>query len=177
MKKLFFFALAFAFAVAAKPVQAQGNLLKANLLSPLLQTGSFYFEHVIKGDKSLQLGVFFTKLDDLSGYGITPEYRVYLSDTPAPDGFYVAPFLGFMKFKVDNGNDGFGYKGKTTNFGGGLIAGRQWIFKQKVSFDIFLGPEYTVSNAKAEYGNKEDIEEAAYNGWLPRAGVALGFKF
>ncbi|WP_066507519.1 DUF3575 domain-containing protein [Rufibacter sp. DG15C] len=176
MKKLFLLALVCALAVTAKPVQAQNNLIKTNLLTPFIQTGSFYFEHVIKEDKSLQLGVFFTKIGDLSGYGITPEYRVYLSDTPAPDGFYVAPFVSFMNFKVEGG-DFDDYKGNATNFGGGLIAGRQWIFKEKVSFDIFIGPEYTAGSVKAEYGDEEQIEDAAYNGWIPRAGIALGLRF
>ncbi|WP_345166770.1 DUF3575 domain-containing protein [Nibribacter koreensis] len=177
MKKLFLMALVCALAITAKPVQAQNTLIKANLLTPLFQTGSFYVEQVIKEDKSVQLGVFFTQIADVSGYGITPEYRVYLSDTPAPDGFYVAPFLSFMKFTIEDKDPDYGYKGKSTNFGGGLIAGRQWIFKEKVSFDIFIGPEYTNGNITVERGTEEQIDDAGYNGWLPRGGIALGLRF
>lgn len=179
MKKIFFLALLGCFAVASKPAQAQDNLLKVNLLAPLLSTGSFYYERVVDDTKSAQLGLFFTKFEELSGFGVTPEMRFYLSETPAPDGFYVAPFLSFMRFTVedDHYEELESYKGTTTNFGGGLVAGRQWIFKERISFDIFLGPEYTTGTIKVESGNKEDIESAALDGFIGRAGISLGLKF
>jgi hypothetical protein len=175
MKKLYFLALFGCFFLFQNGAQAQ-NLVKANLLAPLLQTGSFYYERVIDDTKSAQLGLFFTKFEELSGFGVTPEFRFYLSETPAPDGFYVAPFLGFMRFTVEDTDFG-SYKGTSTNFGGGVVAGRQWIFKDRVSFDIFIGPEYTSSSVKVENGNKEDIEDAAFSGWIGRGGISLGLKF
>ncbi|WP_207433737.1 DUF3575 domain-containing protein [Sabulibacter ruber] len=180
MKKLFFIALLGCFAFLSKPVQAQNNLVKLNLLAPLVSTGSFYYERVLDDSKAVQLGVFFTKYDELSGFGVTPEYRFYLSDTPAPNGFYVAPFLSFMRFTVESDEDFFSegsYKGSMTNFGGGLVAGRQWIFKDRVSFDIFLGPEYTTGSVKVESGDEDDIQSAGLSGFIGRAGISLGLKF
>ncbi|ALI98978.1 DUF3575 domain-containing protein [Rufibacter tibetensis] len=180
MKKIFFIALICSFAFMSKPVQAQNNLVKANLLAPLVATGSFYYERVLNDSRSVQLGLFFTKYEELSGYGVTPEYRFYLSETPAPNGFYVAPFLSFMRFTIEGEDDLFDgerYKGTTTNFGGGLVAGRQWIFKDRVSFDIFLGPEYTGGTAAVEIGNEDQIKDSGLNGFIGRAGISLGLKF
>ncbi|WP_205504281.1 DUF3575 domain-containing protein [Rufibacter psychrotolerans] len=184
MKKLFFVALLAAFACLSKPAQAQNNLVKLNLVTPLLATGSFYYERVINDSRSAQLGVFFTKFDELSGYGVTPEYRFYLSETPAPNGFYVAPFLSFMRFTVEGDEEYFdgynsysSYKGSMTNFGGGLVAGRQWIFKDRVSFDIFVGPEYTGGSVKVEVGNEDQISDAGLGGFIARGGISLGLKF
>jgi hypothetical protein len=31
-------------------------------------------------------------------------------------------------------------------FGGGVVIGKQWIFKEKISLDIFIGPQYSVGD-------------------------------
>lgn len=175
MKKLLFIAVLSALAFVCKPAQAQNNVIKTNLLTPFVQTGSFYYERVLSDSKSAQLGLFFTKIGIFSGYGITPEFRFYLSEEPAPEGFYVAPFASFMRFDVDQPEIGF--KGKMTNFGAGIIVGRQWIFKEKVAFDIFIGPEHTTGNVKVEFGDPDQADTGTFDGFIPRAGVSLGLKF
>ena len=72
--------------------KAQNTVIKANLLSPLVRTGSFFIEHKLNDNSSIQLGLLYTgnTWDDtkIRGWGITPEYRFYLSDSPAPKGFF-----------------------------------------------------------------------------------------
>ncbi|WP_192822541.1 DUF3575 domain-containing protein [Rufibacter sp. LB8] len=178
MKKALLLALFGGLLFFGKPVQAQNNLLKVNLLAPLVSTGSFYYERVLGDSRSIQVGAFFTKFEELSGYGITPEYRVYLSDEPAPAGFYVAPFASFMSFTIESDEDYMNdFKATARNFGGGLVVGRQWIFKEMVSFDMFIGPEYTVGNMEFISGDREQAESANLTGWIGRAGISVGLKF
>ncbi|MCH7515381.1 MAG: DUF3575 domain-containing protein, partial [Bacteroidetes bacterium] len=67
----------------AYPVKAQQNVVKMNFLSLIVKTFNVSYERVIDENNSFQLGVLYTgaKIGDtkLTGFGITPEYRFYLS--------------------------------------------------------------------------------------------------
>ena len=88
----------------AYPVKAQQNVVKMNFLSLIVKTFNVSYERVIDENNSFQLGVFYTgaKIGDtkLTGFGITPEYRFYLSETEAPNGVYVAPYLRYNNLEL-----------------------------------------------------------------------------
>jgi hypothetical protein len=158
--------------------QEKSNNLKINILSPIASTLNLQYEHVIKKDQSFQLGFFYTGYSNsgtkISGFGITPEYRFYLSDDAAPKGVYVAPFLRYQNYDLtDDLND----KGTLSTFGGGLILGRQWVFKDKISLDLFIGPQYNSGSVSASSGSSGNFSVGSVNGFGVRAGVCFGILF
>jgi len=180
MRKIQFLAVV-AFAVMANVAVAQTNAIKINILSPVARTFNIAYEKAISETGSFQLGFYYTgaKSGDLklSGFGITPEYRFYLSQTPAPNGFYVAPFIRYTNYKLtyDDGTDKA--EGTLTSFGGGVVVGRQWVFKERVTFDIFIGPKYQSTDTKTDSGDANDLTINAFNNFGIRGGVTLGLAF
>lgn len=158
--------------------KAQKTVVKANLLSPLVRTGSFFVEHQLNDNSSIQLGLLYTgkTWDDtqIRGWGITPEYRFYLSDSPAPKGFFVAPYARYLHFELENEANN---KAKMNGLGAGLIIGQQYIFKDRVSFEWFFGPAYTNIDLDVESGVEDDFETGSWDGFTLRAGITLGIVF
>lgn len=156
---------------------AQSNVLKLNILSPIVKTFNVSYEKKVSPTGSLQLGFFYTGYSDggesFKGFGITPEYRAYLSDTEAPDGFYVAPFVRYQTFDAE---DDLGNAGTLSGFGGGLVIGRQWIFKEKFALDLFIGPSYVSSSFKQTAG-ADEIGTDTFDGFGLRFGVNFGLGF
>ena len=169
-----------AFAVMANVAMAQTNAIKINILSPVARTFNIAYEKAISESGSLQLGFYYTgaKAGDtkISGFGITPEYRMYLSQTPAPNGFYVAPFLRYSSLTLTSTIDGQKSEGTLSNFGGGVLVGRQWVFKEKVTFDLFIGPRYQSGSVKVKSGS-DNFETGFFNGFGVRGGITLGIAF
>jgi tetratricopeptide (TPR) repeat protein len=56
-----------------------------------------------------------------------------------------------------------GSKGTLSTFGGGLILGKQWLFKDKVVLDLFIGPMRYLQK-KVEAGDIEGAKEVM--GWI-----------
>ena len=160
-------------------IKAQETLIKVNLLSPLVRTGSFFVEHKINDNSSVQLGLFYTgkTWDDtkVRGWGITPEYRFYLSDSPAPEGFFVAPYLRYFNFDLEEKFDN--NEAKLNSIGGGLIVGQQYIFKKRVSFEWFIGPSYSNIDLDVKTGKTDDFDTDTWEGFSLRAGITLGLAF
>lgn len=156
--------------------QAQSNVIKINIFSPIVRTLNMQYERKITSNGSFQLGFYYTGYSventKFSGLGITPEYRFYLSNMDAPQGVYVAPFLRYQSFTLSKGND----KGTLTTMGGGLILGKQWIFKEKIALDIFLGPSYSSGDVKVTSG-ADSFNINAFSGFGLRTGVCFGFAF
>lgn len=190
MKK---FLLAASLLLAAGAASAQDNVVKVNILSPIFGTGSFFFEHKLSASSSIQLGALFTNwnVDDntnVTGFAITPEYRFYLSETKeALRGFYVGPFLRYQNLTLKY-TDTF-YNGTNTSpqkseaslntFGGGVLIGHQWIFKQRFSLDTFLGPSYnggSESYKNSSFNNGMDDADL-FKGFGIRTGVTFGLAF
>lgn len=177
MKKLLIVALIFSSASAF----AQQNAIKVNILSPVVKTINVSFEHAISEKGSLQLGFFYTgiKVSDIkySGFGITPEYRIYLSESPAPEGFYVAPYARYQKLTLSTTvNDS---KADFSAIGGGLVIGKQWIFSERVTLDIFLGPNYSSGTVKVTSGSEDEFNSLSggFDGFGIRTGITLGIAF
>ena len=178
MKKVSVIAFFVCLMAAANTVQAQ-SVVKINILSPVVRTINLSYEVAISENGSFQLGFFYTGYKDdvtkFSGFGITPEYRFYLSETTAPEGFYVAPFLRYRRFTVENVETDS--EGTYSPFGGGLIIGKQWIFKDKISLDLFLGPQYSSGDVKLSSGDEGDLDLGVFDGFGLRTGITLGIKF
>ena len=173
--KLFFLAL-----LVAAPlfVQAQENVFKINIFSPVVKTLNVQYERAISESGSLQLGFFYTGFSvsetKFSGFGLTPEYRIYLSDTPAPAGVYIAPFVRYQNFNISE--ESTSSEGTYSSFGGGLIVGKQWIFKERIALDIFIGPSYSAGNVKVTSGS-DSFDVGAFDGFGVRTGICLGIGF
>jgi hypothetical protein len=155
------------------------SVIKINILSPIVKTLNLSYEHALNESSSFQLGFFYTGWSNdatkFSGFGITPEYRFYLSETPAPEGVYVAPFVRYQKFNLEDKeftND----EADFSSFGGGLVIGKQWIFKEKISLDIFLGPAYSSGKVSGE-SSDGSWDTDAFDGFGLRTGITFGIKF
>lgn len=99
-----------------------------------------------------------------TGYAITPEFRFYPGkkvEHQAPHGFYIAPYARYGSFSMNTSitipSDtaanfvGGPIDAKITysGFGGGLMFGAQWVFKNHISLDWWiLGLHYGSSNVK-----------------------------
>ena len=170
--------LAFFVLVSMPFVKAQNTVIKGNLLSPLVRTGSFFLEQKLNDNSSLQLGVLYTgkTWDDtkVRGWGITPEYRFYLSDSPAPEGFFVAPYARYLNYSLETDDN---LEADMTGIGGGLIIGQQYIFKKRVSFEWFFGPGYTNIDLDEKSGTEDDFDTDHWDGFTLRAGITIGITF
>ncbi len=147
----------------------------------MVSTLNLSYENAFSEDKSFQIGFFYTgvKIIDtrFSGFGITPEIRFYLGDDAAPQGFYAAPFLRYQSFKLTEPNT----TGSATlsTFGLGVTVGKQWIFKEKFSLDLFIGPSYSFGDIKIDNGaNSESYSTGALgSGFGIRTGLTFGLAF
>lgn len=156
----------------------QKSVVKLNIFSPLVKTFNVSYEQKFNATSSGQLGFFYTgySVNDtkFSGFGITPEYRFYLSETEAPQGVYLAPFIRYSSFKLEEKTTNS--KGDFTAFGGGVIIGKQWIFKERVSLDIFIGPSYSSGSVKVTSGT-DSFDKGVFDGFGIRTGLTLGLAF
>jgi outer membrane autotransporter protein len=165
------------------------NVIKLNFLSPVVKTLNLQYEHALGAKNSFQLGLFYTgaKSGDvsLSGFGITPEYRMYFSEEKdAPAGFFLAPFIRYQNFTLkadvlDNNFQTVEGKASLSAFRPGLLVGYQWLFSGKVSFEMFIGPAYSISSYKitSDYGKEEDFSLNGNDGFGIRTGFAIGIAF
>lgn len=161
---------------------AQKTTVKANILSPLVRTGSFFVEHSVKEGMSVQLGGFYTGATsgttNLKGFGVTPEVRFYLSENAEKEmtGFYLAPFVRYqnLDLTIDDVEGSAEFEG----FGGGFTVGGQWILKKNIVIDTFIGPKYGTTSLTVKDGaTEEDFDLGNFGGFGLRAGVSLGIAF
>lgn len=163
------------------PIYAQTsqNVFKVNLLSPLLRSGSFFYERAINEDVSLQLGFFYSgatiSQTTFRGFGITPEARYYLSEKPAPAGVFVAPYLRYQSFSLTGEESS--NEATYSSFGGGLLIGTQAIFKDRISLEAFIGPSYSSGSLKVTSGDADDFNTGVFDGFGVRFGVTVGLAF
>lgn len=160
------------------------NVLKVNILSPIFRTLSTFYEHAINPKNSVQIGVLYTGFSIINtqfrGFALTPEYRFYFSDSKeAPQGFYLAPFLRYQNFKLtltDNTNKP---SANFSSFGGGLVAGHQWLFSDIVTLDLFLGPAYNSNSIKVNDNSvtEDDFNIGSFSGFRLRTGITVGVAF
>jgi hypothetical protein len=180
MKRIAILLLVLGFAVTSfsqdqSTVAPEKNVMKVNTLALIIRTGAVFYEREISDLTSVQLGIAYMnyKIDELhlDGFGITPEFRFYIRKN-ALDGFYVGPYLRYNNFGFDDNNSTGRYKA----FGGGVLFGRQWIFKKGFVIDLFFGGHYTNSNITLTSGS-EPPDFTRIEGFSLRTGFALGFAF
>lgn len=191
--------------LGAAKAQAQTNVLKIDIFQPIVNTAALSYEHKLSETSSFQLGVSITSnykessyyVNGMSGerkssgFGLMPEYRFYLSEKhPAMEGFYVAPFLRYQYLnqtgKQENYDPTTGYSTlrdvdvSLNAFGGGVVVGRHWIFKQRFSLDAQVGPSYMVAGVSS---NNAGIGRGDFLGFYDdinygiRGGVTFGIAF
>jgi len=154
------------------------NAIKTDLFSPFLRTGVLKYERAFTKDISVQLGFFYTGYSPgdteakLRGFGITPEFRFYLSDTPAPVGTYLAPNFRYMSQKAEDPT--INEIATLTSYGLAINLGKQWMLKDIILIDIWVGPAYNFRTLDDPSG-EVDVEGA--DGFGIRLGLALGIAF
>jgi hypothetical protein len=154
------------------------NAVKTDLFSAFLRTGVIKYERAFNDDLSAQLGFFYTGYSPreteatLNGWGITPEFRLYLSNTPAPHGTYLAPNVRYMNLTAEDPT--VNESATLTSFGIAFNLGRQWVLKDIVLIDGWVGPAYNFRTLDDPSG-EVDVEGA--DGFGIRLGLALGILF
>ncbi|MGY3091238.1 outer membrane autotransporter protein [Hymenobacter sp. UYAg731] len=178
---------------SAAAAQAQSNVIKLNTVSLALQTGSFFFEHQVNSDHSLNLGLFVTNYSSSSGgtfshktqwtgFGLTGEYRIYTGGE-ALHGFFIGPYLRFQNYNYTETSSFLGGapvddKATLTTFGGGGVLGWQCLIRNRVSIEPFLGLGY----AAGDVDNLEDNHgtltvQNGIRGVEVRLGLNVGIAF
>lgn len=164
--------------VKAQDGSTKMNNFKINMFSPIVKTGSFFYERKLNDNSSAQLGVGFTAYNRegirINGIFFTPEYRFYLSNSKdAMEGFYVGPYVRYQNLKIEDTEQN---KATLSTFGGGLLIGNQWIFSNIVSLDVFIGPNYNSGTVKVTNGTDPDVP-GSFQGFGIRFGTTLGIAF
>lgn len=178
MKKIVL--LAFSMLILSAGLSAQKmNTVKTDLFSAFLRTGVLKYERAFNENMSAQLGFFYTGYSprdtesSLNGFGITPEFRYYLSDTPAPNGTYLAPNFRYMKLNVEDpvANE----SGTLTSLGFAINLGKQVVLKDIIVIDAWVGPVYAFRSVDASGELETGISDV--DGFGVRLGIAIGIAF
>ncbi len=176
-------------------VCAQGrNAVKFNLLSPLVQTTSFFYEREFTKEQGkvygIQLGLNYTNFSvghaKYEGFGWTPEARIYPFES-SDFKVYLAPFAVYQKADLEvttydaNSVESVDHA-NFSKLGGGIVFGGKYLFKNIAILDIFLGPAYVSDNIDVESGQEEnfahfDLAIGTLSGYGLRAGIAVGLAF
>ncbi|RYY83737.1 MAG: DUF3575 domain-containing protein [Chitinophagaceae bacterium] len=173
--------LALGLAAVAFGAQAQkSNAIKANIFSPIVKSGSFFYERKINEKMTGQIGVGFTAYNKtdvgFNGIFITPEFRYYLTGE-ALDGVYVGPFVRYQNLKISDESSSSKENATLSTFGGGAVIGRQWLFGNIVTLDIFIGPSFNTGKIKYDDGNGNTEVPGSLNGFGVRTGLTVGVAF
>ena len=124
---------------------AQESVLKFNPIGLLLGTGKVTYEKVLTEGSSVELSLTYQRLDlgelfgKVGGLGGQGKYKIYFQKE-APDGWYVAPAVGYKSTKYENLGEDFGIN----VFNVALLFGHQWVFGDNGGFsiDINTGIKY-----------------------------------
>lgn len=164
-----------------EPVVQGKNLVKINVLSPFVLTGSFFYERVLQERMSAQLGFFFTGFrlpaTRFGGFGLTPEFRYYLAGE-APRGTYLAPYYRYQRFNAEIRR--IAEIARFSQNGGGVLIGRQWIIADLISLDAYFGGGYMTGQPQAinRDGQLEEVNLGPLGpGFRIRSGLTAGFRF
>jgi len=168
------------FFVSSSLLAQKMNAVKTDLFSPIIRTGVLKYERAFTEDISVQLGFFYTGYHPrdsettLSGWGITPEFRFYLSETPAPNGTYMAPNVRYYNFTA---TDPLASAEATlTNLSIAINLGKQVVLKDIFLIDAWVGPSYNFRSVDDISGDI-DVGLTTANGFGLRIGLATGLVF
>jgi len=178
MKKIALLALSMLLLSAGLHAQKM-NAVKTDLFSAFLRTGVLKYERAFNENMSAQLGFFYTGYSPgdsdgkLSGIGITPEFRYYLSSTPAPNGTYLAPNFRYMSLTVSDNLD----EGTLTSLGFAINLGKQVVLKDVIVIDAWVGPVYAFRSISESVGGVDLGQISGADGFGLRLGIAIGIAF
>jgi len=181
MRKILLLAL-FCFVLSSARSQSEEkNVIKFNPIGAPVGIGSIFYEHKIDDKHSWQMGVGYLglKIDNvkLSGLVLTPEYRIYTKKN-ALSGVYVGPFLRYQNYTLKDNESTDNYTGTYSSFGGGVVIGRQWVYRSGLVLDLFAGPSFNSGKIEVTSGSgSADEPGLGINGFGLRIGLALGFGF
>ena len=156
------------------------NAIKTDLFSPIIRTGALKYERAFTEDISVQLGFFYTGYHPrdsevtLNGWGITPEFRFYLSETPAPNGTYLAPNIRYMSLTAED--PVLQENGTLNSFGFAINLGKQVVLKDIILIDAWVGPAYNLRSIESSSPDFDPGLSTA-NGFGLRLGIAIGLVF
>jgi len=174
--------LAFSMLIISAGLFAQKmNTVKTDLFSPFLRTGVLKYERALNENMSAQLGFFYTAYSPgdsdtkLNGIGITPEFRYYLSSTPAPNGTYLAPNFRYMTLTVSDELDDA--EGTLTSLGFAINLGKQTVLKDIIVIDAWVGPVYAFRSVSESVGGVDLGQISGVDGFGIRLGIAIGLAF
>lgn len=98
---------------------------------------NFGYEHVLSEKRSIYGGINLGTFDGTIGAKV--EYRFYglikKDEKKAPEGLWVAPIVSVTSAVIND----YGFKERFLLAQAGGIAGYQWIFKNKITFEPGLG--------------------------------------
>ena len=159
-------------------IEVKRNFVKINLTSLLLKTYSLQYERAL--NRTISFAVAFRTMpsttipfkdqiltlvgDDtatrkaietfqLSNFAFTPEFRFYVGRKGYGQGFYIAPFYRYAKYKTDqltftyhnssNVSSDINLSGELTTNTAGILFGSQWSLGKHIVLDWWiLGPHY-----------------------------------
>lgn len=196
MKKLFLIVVATLMLGIVNQGVAQSNAVKLNILSLAIGTYNVSYERALDDMHTAQLGLFYLNYKwgagdnkvSFTGFALTPEYRIYFDE--ALSGFYVSPFIRYQNYTLkaeyqDTDTTSMQLvdrtaKGTLQTFGGGVIAGHQWLLGEHFTIDVFLGPSFNAGAAKASDDSDDPDYEfgtGPFDGFGLRFGLTFGFAF
>lgn len=157
--------------------------VKVNVLSPIVRTWNFAAEYAFGKHSSGQMGFSTTnleirkigKIEDLalSGTALTAEYRYYLK--AAPRGFYAAPFVRRRNFELSRTD--VNAKADFSSWTGAIVLGHQFIIRNRVTIDFFIGPSFSSHTLKVTVGSIDDFKLGSLTGPGLRTGLTVGVAF
>jgi len=175
MKKLVLIAVVTIFSISS--IQAQKNVVKADLLGLLFNRTQVSYERVLNEKSSIELSLNYRKVTgslatlseetEVNSFGVEGKYKFYLSSaSSAPRSWYVAPVVNYSSTTLEEA----GLSGDVTSFGGGFLGGYQWILGG-FSLDVNLGGIYKSVNTTG------DVTSIKLDGLLPKFGLGIGYAF
>ncbi|WMJ71707.1 DUF3575 domain-containing protein [Cytophagaceae bacterium ABcell3] len=167
----------------ALEIPERRNTVKFNTLSPFVSSISGFYERGITTNMSAQIGLFYTGYSltgsSWRGYGITPEFRYYLtSEETYNEGLYVAPFFRYQQLEVTRHIQEANISSLMNTFGGGVVGGYQFKIADRFALDAFLGPAIDIGTFRYEEGMENvEFDGGPFSGFNLRVGLSVGYSF
>jgi hypothetical protein len=187
--------------------------IKFNPLSIVYNCFNFQYQYANNKKRSFQVGGYFLnykdnidRSDSYNGFGITPEYRFYLTGKENMTGWFVGPYLRYEYFshiytnyykiyESTNYTGDYHYENKIFTGNAvqvGAILGYQKTWTNGFTFETFLGigyhnasikdniPNLTYNNYYPNnyYYDNSTYEKSFKTGFKPtRLGISIGYAF
>ena len=160
-----------------KGLAQKENVIKVNLVNAFLKTPEIFYEIRVNEQNGFVISGFFTFYNpqdtQVEGWGLTAEFRVYLGNSNAPAGIYIAPFGRYQNLNLISEID---EPGTYASMGVGLITGYQRYMNHWLILEGFLGGGYNMGSVDAK-SNPNDFLVDYYDGFVFRFGINVGFAF